>query len=182
MDLCSLFEEELAEALCTPVPSSSFPGCTRIHSRFLLGESEKIVSCQDDFEKLKDIVAPAGNLAIDHLNHVVSGLNTAGIYLLSFQFQNFLWSCLLIIIPKLQHTMFTNISTGTSAKISHYHIIWYLTSDYLLHEQRKLPLAISLGRLHIWSIIPIFNCKHYFFLNHIFFYLFHWISFHNKKN
>ena len=118
-----------------------------------------IVSCQDDFEKLKHNVAPAGDLAIDHLNHVVSGLNTAGIHLLPFQFQN--------------------ISTGTSTKISHYHTIWYLTSDYLLHEQRKLPLAISLGQLHIWSIIPIFNCKHYFFLNHIVFYFFHCLSFHN---
>ena len=37
---------------------------------------------QDDFEKLKNNVATAGDLAIDHLNHVVSGLNTAGIYLL----------------------------------------------------------------------------------------------------
>jgi len=42
--LCSLLEEELAEVLCAPVPSSSFP---------------------------------AGDLAIDHLHHVVSGLNTA---------------------------------------------------------------------------------------------------------
>ena len=56
--------------------------------------------------------------------------------------------------------------------MSHYHIISYLTSDYLLHEPHKLPLATSLGRPHIWSIISIHNCKHYFFLNHIFFYLF----------
>ena len=33
--LCSLFEEELAEALCAPVPSSSFPEETRIFFRFL---------------------------------------------------------------------------------------------------------------------------------------------------
>ena len=32
--LCSLLEEELAEALCAPVPSSSFPGSTRIYFRF----------------------------------------------------------------------------------------------------------------------------------------------------
>ena len=43
--------------------------------------------------KIKDI-APAGDLAIDHLHHVVSGLNTAEIYLLSFQLKNLL-SCLL---------------------------------------------------------------------------------------
>ena len=70
-------------------PPSLYTHYTRIYSRFLLGESERIVSCQDDFEKLKDIVAPAGDLAIDHLNHVVSGLNTAEIYLLSFQFQKY---------------------------------------------------------------------------------------------
>ena len=143
MVLCSLFEEELAEVFCAAVPSSSFPGYTRIHSRFLLGESERIVSCQDDFEKLKDIVAPAGDLAIDHLNHVVSGLNTAGIYLLSFQFQNFLLSCLLIIISKLLHTMFTNISTGTSTKISHYHIIWPLIICSMNSANSPLPFHLA---------------------------------------
>ena len=45
----------------------------------------------------------------------------------------------------------------------------YLTSDYLLHEQHKLPLATSLGRPHIWSIISIYNCNHNFFPNHVFF-------------
>ena len=135
-----------------------------------------IVSCQDDFEKLKHNVAPAGDLAIDHLNHVVSGLNTAGIYLLSFQNQNFLLSCLLIIISKLLHTMFTNISTGTSTKISHYHIIWPLIICSMNSANSPLPfhLADSTSEASFQFLIA----NTIFFLI-TFSFIFSWISFHS---